>query len=941
MARHYTSKAGMAMQYVDPWITNFAAGAARMAGVNPNDPSAMRQQMYNTAAGQGALDIATLMRSNGLLGQGNPMAYSYHVAKGITSGGFGVQGLSSAGMPMGPMQTVYGSGPLADQVTMATQKQLLQNLYGSGTADPSKLNGANMETAGFIFSDLARNGGMLRNGVSIKQNASFEDRYAASMYFNQDSTIGSALQGMSKAQRETMGSIASRGGDQSEIDSFTSGFDNAKVRAELSAIIKAKDAIVPSADLGKPAAAAIKEITKSMASLRDVYEGMSDPMLYQQMQALTGISGGKMIDPMMGRKAGLIINKMKGAAEASGYDTQVYMDAMSGITSGMDAGASNFIGMRSGFASGIQKNTAAQFSAYGVAMGTPDMRAAGMDMRQQSERGAMIYDGIKALYGGIARITDPARRAIANKLLKDFETNTDPIARQNLNREAKALLGAAFGGFTNYTKTKSYSDDMGRMRDDIGGIAERFEGAILAESTATINPGELTNVMGSDAIGFIKAAGTSGTARLEDISRSSNIPKDQKMAQMMTIMQKDYDVSKEDAARMLGKLYDKDGAFKGDEETRKAVLASIVAAVPNEAGTAAGKLASASKYIGDLDKSVNDSRGAMGNDMSLKGIINAFISGKTGMLDSDEGKMLLMQSMKNDGMKIMGQKGPDGKTGKDYTDQVLSGMDLENGLTGDMVSKINKAVGGDFNLASAAGYKDADELIAASKTDVGLANIIEKLQGNAGIVTSGGRKNFNIASKAALDDFGATGQDARMKEFMLARKFINPNASAKDVDALAASFKAGEDLDVGLVADEFASKKRIWGSAAKSSGGWGPPIASSQVVQEMAQFDTVRDTVGRLNSGSNADLTTLMSTASGKQMLDSIKKQRNTLATTLGSDTSMIVNSVDSESGKVTSESFTQRDLTAFDETIKKMEAAMSVPFQNATFTNANIHVAP
>lgn len=925
MQRFYTSRAAQAMQFQDPWIRQFAAGAAKAAGANPSDPVAMRQQMYGTAFGQAALDTATMLRSSGMLGQGNPMAYSYHVNRGISSGGFGMNVLNPEGNAMGPMQMVYGQGVLTDRVAMSAQRSLLQNLYGSGTADPSKLNGMNMESAGMVAADIARARGPSMGAATLVQNADLGLRVRSAISGNDDPMIKAGLSELTKPQLERMQALSANGSTK-DIEEFTKAFDP-KMKNEVTALIKSKSALLPDEGWGKEMADAVRSVSKGIASLRDVYEGLTDPQLKMQMESLTGI---RVRDAASGHRASRMISNMRGAADASGHDAQTYFGFMQGAYAGMGQTLAGITGIgergadtmgalenmfkadatqRAGIGEQASKETAAMARSMGVNVEPQSLQSIAADIKGGQQQFVKLYGGVTSLSGARGRFIDDKKRETAKQILEKFSKTTDPRERAALERQAKDLLGSEFGSYAQYEGSRAHEDDLAVVGANAGGEGDYVTDRAAEGMLRDVNVGGLKDVLGDDARMFVEAGGARTFADLETISKSTLIKGSDKNSQMITMLVNQDGMSRADAERVVSKLYNGTGQFRGSEGSRAATMRTLAGMNPDTTATARGKSMRASASLQAMDKDVDAVRSATGGDMSLKGMVNAMLSEQTGVLDSESGRIALLQTMKGDGMKIFG------KSGADLTDRVLSGMDVSEGMTADMVKQINGAVGGDFDLAGASGYKNADELIAASKTSTGLAGILGKLQGNSRLSVTGGRRNLSVMSRDALDDIDPEAQASRFKSFALSAKYLYPEASDRDVSLLAESFKDGKKIDIGLAADET------------------PSVHGGKAV--LPNYKRIRDLSGRLVAGSDDDIASLMSTEGGQQILEQLKAEQTTMANIQAKGATSIL-APDGKSGSVTHDVTKSKEV--LDKLIERLESVSTQTVDRMVITNAEIH---
>lgn len=916
MQRFYSSRAAQAMQFQDPWIREFAAGAARAAGANPADPIAMRRQMYGTAAGQMALDAATAMRNTGFLGQGNPMAYSYHVNRGITSNGFGVNVLGTNGFS-GPEQMVYGSGILSDRLAMTGQNALMQSLYGTGTADPSKLNGMNMESAGFAAAHVMRNRGPAMNAMTVIQNASMGERIASSIQFNShDPTTQAVLSGLTGPQMEKMQALSDRG-NAKDIAEFSKTFEDPKVQMELQQLMTAKDksAGFVNSQWVKQTKDAVKEISNVVAGLRDVYEGMSDSQLIVQAESLTGV---RVSSAATGRRQARMIDNLKSGALGAGVDANSYMGFMQGTYSGFgaqmgamlglgerasgtmqqfEAMAMNDAGGRAGAAVMLEKEMASKAGAMGVGgVYARDIGAITADIKDGNMRFAQVHEGITNLSGAKARLSG-SQRDEADRILAKFSSTTDPTTRNALERQARDLLGQGLGGYSKYRATNFRERDMGRVSNDFEGA-----GAYVMDNTARLrladlNIRSLKEDFGDDARAFVDAGGGALLTDMEFISRGDS--KD-KVNQMVQHMVRVGGMDEQKAKSVVGRLYDSSGKSRRSKRDMDALILKATDVNPDISSTGYGKNVKAKQDLLQMDQADNDFRSATKGDMSVKGIINAMASSQTGLLDSDQGKLALIHAMKGDNLKVMG------KSGADLTDKVLTGLDVSKGFTADMVKQINAATG--MDLAGAAGFKSTAELVAATGNDEGLARVISSLKANDRLSVTGGRSGLNILSKDAMDELDAAGHAARAKDYAMASKYVY---GGKEADGLLDSFRAGGKLDIGLAADSAPDISSWYQWRGKNDAGY---FKTRAQLANLGKFTAVS---GRLSGLSDKELAAYMTTEGGRQTLEQFKGERASVAKLQEADRDKI--DTVGEDGKTTSAN-TKQVLEGFDKLIERME---------------------
>ena len=327
--RYHSSRALQAMQYIDPATVAASERMVQLGMGADKSPQAVRRTLYGTVAGQATLDAAFAARSSGLLGYGDPREYSKNITQ-MVGGGMRVSirgGAldAQAGRMQGFNQRVSGNGAIAERAAITMQKQMLDNLYGEGEqADPSRLNGYDMTEASQVAARVVGRSGM-GHLMHLEKNADIGTRIASAMQSEVDPNVRAGLAGLTDDQKQKLAN-AERSGDSGEltrvINEVAATMEDPKAREALTNLSKSKHALVFNDENLKKVTDTVKEVTKGMAALNDIYGELSSDTAHAMLEQ---VHGGRITNKQQARAAARTVDNMRNAAEYAGMDPRQIM----------------------------------------------------------------------------------------------------------------------------------------------------------------------------------------------------------------------------------------------------------------------------------------------------------------------------------------------------------------------------------------------------------------------------------------------------------------------------------------------------------------------------------------------------------------------------------------------------------------------------------------
>jgi hypothetical protein len=774
------------MSYIDPAV-NAAMGAVSSAymGAN-NDPVKVREYMNNSAQGQALRDGAMWARQTGFLGAGNPVNYSHNITRGITGGGFktDVIGKDPSGRSvLGLDQRVQGNGLLAERVTQRFQKGLLDNLYGKDAmADPSKLSGFDMEEASGVAATIMRRGGVGKAATYIR-GADAQTR------------VDAARDAATPEMRDKLAGV--RVGSNEELASLAESTQDPKLKKELGRLAKSTDAIVTNDGASKKVADTVREVTKGMAALSDMYGELSAPELHQMLES---ISGQQIVNKQQAKHATRMANEMRNSADALGMDPRAYSDYAQQfqMNSRQQFMSSGGFDERSGtsatkasaeISAQMLKDAAAaatmsqQATADGEALGmdmTGTTRSAmeiGIDLQNQQTQSQERSRGEAMLRGGLNSISDPEMRSKAAALLAAKGRTTDDGERKTIEDQIKAFSGRQWGG-KSMTFEAADASAAGREFKARGFVDPEQIRSSQATDMAALNTSVIDDV-GVNKLGMaqpdaekfskrlVSKLGKKGMVDLAKIAMGADQVGDQKITakerneQISNLFARS-GMSEDEANDTRSKLFDSStGRFK-DAEAGKS-LGSAVGLV------SWGGLATYEQREGVegqlAQRGANNNRDKIGTNgdgkVTIAGIANAMLNKAIGGAEDPETMALTLQAMKDEGMTSMmvDAKDDKGKTimenGKVKQINAMEGFDsginMSENISVEAAERLTKVNGGkDLGLLKKFGYKDNAEMAEKTKDPFERKKVLDYLDENTDLNLTGDLKNTTAISDSTL-----------------------------------------------------------------------------------------------------------------------------------------------------------------------------------------------
>lgn len=917
------------MHHDDPTVNAAVEAFARPFYSANEDPAAVRRAMYSDPRAQGVRDLAMLGRRTGFLGAGNPVNYSHNMTRGIAGGGFttDIIGKDAGGRSvLGLDQRVQGNGLLSERVTQRFQKEMLNEMYGKDAdTDPRKMSGFDMEEASGVAATIMRRGGVGKAATWIK-GADAQTR------------VDAAATAATPEMREKLAGI--KVGSNEELTKLAEATSDPKLRAELTGLAKATDAIVPNDGAAKKVAGVVREVTKGMAALSDMYGELGAPALHQMLES---ISGEQIVNKQQAKHAAGMVNDMRNSAHALGMDERAYtdyakqtqqsfhqqfmqsggFDERSG-TSATKASATISADIRKAAASAAVASQ--QATKDGEALGydmTGTTRSAveiGIDMQNQQAQSQERSRGEAMVRGGIDHILDPTINAKAKALLDAKDSTTNSAERDIIENQLRALAGATWGGDSQSIETAEASA-AGQEFKTRGYANSKQIASSRAEDLDAINTSVVDDVgvykLGMerpDAEKFsqqmLQRLGKKGMVDLATIASGADQIGDQKVTAedrnlKIKNMLADSDMSEDEANAFRAKLIDeKTGRFKdpsvGESLSRGIGLVSRGGQSSYERQAAAEARLAEQGFDNNRDKI-----GANADDkVTTAGIVNALIKKSIGGADDDETIGLTLQAMKDEKRAplMVDAKDENGKVimenGKakqvNALDGVDAGINMSENISVEAAERLTVVNGGkDLGLLKKFGFKDNADMAEQTKNPELREKVLASLKENTDISLTGNLRHTTATSQSTL-------RAAR---------------DAKDGPAAEMRKRAGAAALSGGVDVSYAVDKAPDGFGATLKGflqGKGIRHSPKGYMENNRKFV---DAAKNINSADDADLKNIKEFNKDDAFGKSMKEQLAALKEAQAGDVDTI-NSRDPKTGE------TAKDKTA--EAISQLESAIA-----------------
>lgn len=841
MNRFRSDRMSSSMQFIDPYVTG-AAGTTMQALTNAgNSPDAARRAVFQSAGGQVAMDAAMMARRAGFLGQGDPVNYAHNVASGIAGGGFQTTfGGTMEGRQVHGRGQVSGQGALSERVSTGFQKSLLSNLYGSGTPDPSKLHGFDMEEASGVFNKLARRG-VVGEVAHVERNASLQNRLAAGRDGAVDPSIKSALAGVQL-------SGLSEEKDVEELNKVIEKTSDPKIKREMEKIRDSTDAVVISEAEQKKVSKLVESVTKGMASLSDIYGDLSSEELNQKLEE---VSGMRITNQSQARQANEMVSQMRGAAVISGMDPRAYAEYSAhqqGLLQGDVMKAGGFDGRtatQSVNTTAVLNRTMMDDAAIASKLSGQDAMRAGelgidsgegptLDEVYEDKRQGRIdflnkYKVVAMTKGGMDNFSGDQRKRMEG-LQAEFEATenlTDPQEQAEARAQIKSRMegewGDLYGGdFSMAASSRAGQLAVGDAYSDPAKAREMEQMAMVGRRNAiNLNPVVgMLDEMGAgggmeQAEQFRDKIGLGGMTDLLRDSKSDDTAEVRMQNQRNILAQSG--IEGDEADEFMNRFFDDEGRMK-DEDGFKQVAGYI-----GRSGWEGGQ----SEY--DQKKVGAERMAALGADsnrvrlraedqtVSVNSIATSLLTGASKGVSDPESMALMMQAMADEGIALpkFGSVDKDGNPiMKSAEESYATGIDFSGGLTEEGLGKLEKLQGKSLDLHTKMGYGSREEMIAASKKDSNItADAMEMMRTDedyAGLNLAGDQYNITALTDEAKEGLGKTGELDAYARKLGGGMLINRSLGMTE-DESTASLKADGGFDSSrFEADGFTSVAGKW-----------------------------------------------------------------------------------------------------------------------------------
>ena len=791
--QHMTAQMARMAALTDPVALAASERIVRLQhGMSGAGPDQVRRAMFQSAPGQMAMDAAMLMRTTGMIGQGDPITAAANIAQGVAGGGFR---MSIGGKGEFGTGRVGGSGAISEHVSASFMKKVMSDMYG-GTGDTANMNGFNSQEVSGVFKTLAQRGG-IGHVAHLQQNADLQTRLSAAV----DNAVDPSLQA-ELAKLKVNKNLKPE--EQSKaLEEMANATGDKKLIAETKALIQSPDALVKNKDEVKRVGKVVKDITSSLTGLADAYQELSAPALQQKLEA---VSGMKITNSKQAAQAAATVADLRGAAMITGVDPRQFMDWSTSLQAGMRGDVAGAIGADTRHSSAVTGITAAIHNpimvdsaiAYKQANQAVMLgRSLGVDMAEaqtfeeiyaDKKEGRMQYldkyQGMTMARGGMDNLSG-ARRKDAEDLLQQFDKEKDPGTRHNMEQQMRSLLASAAGrpgneaGFDELTSSLTGKRMLAKAYKDPA-KARVMEKQAAAERLDAIDTDMLTNYLEGSGVKnaedvsetMLQNLGTGGLGEmLLHSKQTGRIGKDGKPSKTDLLsgeerMQTQRDILKKAgvtgaaADKFMGQFFDKNGQVKDEKVFGQAM--SMLNDANYEPGMSAFEQAEAGQNRLEMLGAGSSRRrlSAADGGLSFNSIATSLVTGgmKGGITDP-ESMVLMLESMKKEGITMPQVLDKNGKLVA-ADSQYETGIDFSKGLTEEGMAKLSKVNGGEIDISKKMGFGSMKELMAATVTDKNLrADAIKMIQADyTGINLTGdptAENGMNAITDSAKESGGA------------------------------------------------------------------------------------------------------------------------------------------------------------------------------------------
>lgn len=819
-----TTRSAQAAAMIDPVVQAAALKAVRAIIGQSEGVAAQRRAMFNSSTGQAAMDAMMLGRVTGMLGEGNPVTAASNISQGVAGGGFrlSIGGLNSYGS--GP---VSGTGPVAEHVSMSFMKKIMRDMYGN-TGDSGRMNGFNSEEASQVFNRLARRG-VIGTVAKLQRGADIATRLDAASENEIDPSLQAEMRGIKLTGSTEQDRIAS-------LQKYADASDNRKLKSAINNLIKAPDALIMNKNEADRIGTVVKKITEGLASLSDVYEGLSASELQDKLEA---VSGMKITNSAQAAKARAMVNELRGAAVVSGMDPRAFMDWSAATQAQLRGGVAQAIGADPRHSSMVTSMTAnmhhsmmvesaltakqasravSQARELGVNMAdAPDAMAIYEDDRQGRMQFLDRYAGVTMAQGGIHNLTGDARTQ-AEKLLKEFKGTTDAGKRSEIETQMQSLWSAAYsrpGQEVDFAGVMSSRSGKRMLEDAFSNKASSREMQMMAARgrNAALNMNPMSKML--SAGGVTDADGISsqllndvGLEGMGDLLRASKNDNKADRMKMQRDMLSRAGMSGASADKFLSQLFDAEGRVKNEDSYKGAMsflndsnykpgMSTYDQAALGESRLAMIGADSNRRKLGPGDKGID-----------FSSIATAIATGgmKNGISDPESLTMML-EAMSKSGIPLPQTKDASGNM-VSAGDQYATGIDFSKGLTSAGMARLSKLHGKELNLHKKLNFGSMEDLIAATSGEDGnsknlLADAINMLQTDKDYIglnlagDVGSMSAITDSAKDSLDNSGELRKKGRqMGGAMMIARSMGLDAGAKN--SIMQEIEAGKTPSMGM-----------------------------------------------------------------------------------------------------------------------------------------------
>lgn len=826
-SQYHTTNVGRALVASDPYIMNMSRLMMQATSAFV-DPAEARRRLWQTHGGQFARDAALMMRRSGLLGYGDPINTAANFMQGVAGGGFTASFIGQDGGSIyGSGQRVTGNGALSERVATSYARSVMDNIYGSGSRDPSRARGFDMEEVSSVFRNVARRSG-LGNTVRVVQNASTRDKVLAARESEYNPEVLKALNEFKPSGVE--------GADSAALLEFAEKQKDPAVQDSLRKLSQASTAAFVDKNGARQISKVIDSITEGMASLADIYGELNGPQLQQKLEAITGI---RITSSAQGHRARDIVDSLRGAAQASGMDPRAYMEMSVGLqTSHLQSvmgraeyGAHNASQAKLVAASehSALMNIAANRASTSVAA-SGAAKAMGIDLPSVDQTelyaeaaaglnwAAENYTAMSYSYAGLENLPQQYRERAAVLQERFTQTGISESERMSVEREMQGLFSDAYGGKSFSAVSAGIGAHLNAIRESDG---EKSDSWVKAADLIR-NSGRNTSLVAGSMRGYgvdnaaevasmaVLDIGAAKLPQLAEIANDSMLSDTDRRAALLSKLVNEGGLDADKSEMFVDSMFDSSGKIRNPEAYRDLIQQTGIATMAMGYSSTMTQRDDAEAELGRLF-SGDTRKKLMTGGSALRDIVTTAVqSGSRSLLNDPESVALMLASspdlLTGEMPELNAFGEPTGKT-KNIRDYIATGVDMSGGMTAETMAQLSKLSDGETdNLWSqitdknGKSFETAEDFYAATSKDpdvrIKAMKALKAMSDKGKFRMSGGQDSLSFINTEMLDSVRP--QMNRITENMSAAAILMQDSKLSDgaSSRLWDSAVAGGDLDL-------------------------------------------------------------------------------------------------------------------------------------------------